>query len=480
MLMLMAAAAAGTPAPAFAQPAATARPAATAPAATAPAAARGGERAELEKIIQRRVLPNGFEVIVVENHAVPLATVEITVRNGAFTQTPEFAGLAHMHEHMFFKANARLSRPDEFIDRASELGATFNAQAQEERVRYYITLPADSVAGGLEMMSWALRSPLYLRQELERERQVVIGEYDRAESSPFFKLTQEMGKTMWGDLWSRKNTIGDREVIATTTPEKMRAIQSRYYVPNNTAVIITGDVDPARVFAHAEQYFGDWKRAPDPFEADPIPPMPALTHDRAVLVEQPVAAVTVFLEWQGPSVRKDPAATYAADVFSDALNDPGSTLQRKLVDTGLWQSLGVNYYTLNQVGPISISGQTTPERLREALAALEAEIGKLASPGYITQDELEAVKAKRTVSSAFGRERASAFGSTIGFWWSVADLEYYMGYIDNMAAQTLDDLRGYARKYIIGKPRVTGVLIHPDARKAIDLTEADLLRRGAQ
>src|SRR5688572_32439124 len=59
------------------------------------------QRAELEKIIKRKVLANGLEVIVVENHGVPLATIEVDVKNGSFTQSPEFAGLAHMYEHMF-------------------------------------------------------------------------------------------------------------------------------------------------------------------------------------------------------------------------------------------------------------------------------------------------------------------------------------------------------------------------------------------
>lgn len=63
------------------------------------------QRAELEKIIHRRVLANGLEVIVVENHGVPIVTAELDVKNGSFAQTPEFAGLAHMYEHMFFRAN---------------------------------------------------------------------------------------------------------------------------------------------------------------------------------------------------------------------------------------------------------------------------------------------------------------------------------------------------------------------------------------
>jgi zinc protease len=437
-----------------------------------------GQRAELEKIIKRRVLANGLEVIVVENHGVPLATVEIDVKNGSFTQSPEYAGLAHMYEHMFFKANEHLPEPDQFIDRAAELGAVFNGRTDEERVAYYMTLPADSLAGGMQAIADALRAPLFLKEEIERERQVVIGEYDRNESNPFFKLQSEIGKKLYPGQWSRKNVIGDRDVILTVTPQKMREIQRKYYVPNNSVLVITGDVNPDSVFALADKTYGDWPKGQDPFVVDPIPTIPAIQKNDALIIEQPVGAVTVMVQWQGPSVRKDPNATYAADVFSDVLNQPNSTLQRRLVDTGLWQSIGVNYYTLDHVGPITISGQTSPDKLKTALAALDAEIQKFTEPGYFSKEELDAVKAQRAVSSAFGRERASGFSQTIGFWWSVADLEYYMGYVDNMAKQSLPDLRGYATKYIVGKPRITGVVIPADARQSISLTPADLLPRG--
>jgi len=82
------------------------------------------------------------------------------------------------------------------------------------------------------------------------------------------------------------------------------------------------------------------------------------------------------------------------------------------------------------------------------------------------------------VSSTFDRERASGFAHTLGFWWSVASLEYYMGYVDNMAAQTVNDLRSYARRYILNKPHVVGVLIAPAARQHLNLTEAELTRAG--
>lgn len=438
------------------------------------------QRAELDKIIKRKVLSNGLEVIVVENHGVPLATVEVDVKNGSFTQSPEFAGLAHMYEHMFFRSNAQYSEPESFVGRAGDLGAVFNGTTAEERVNYYLTVPADSLDAGIRFLAAALISPLFRQDELERERQVVIGEYDRNESSPFFQLNKSMDKLLYPGNFSRKNVIGDRQVILTTTPEKMRIIQRKYYVPNNSALIVSGDVDPQKVFASAERELGSWKRGADPFIADPVPVIPALTKNEGVIVEAGVGAVTVFVQWQGPSVGADPKSTYAADVFSDVLNDPGSNFQQRLVDSGLWQSMGVNYYTLNHIGPITISGQTSPQNLRKAIAALDAEISKFNDPGYFDVGELEAVKAHRAVTSAFDRERASGFAHTLGFWWSVASLEYYMGYVDNMARQTTADLRAYATKYIVAKPHITGVLIDPASRRQLGLTTEELSRGGSE
>ena len=432
------------------------------------------QRAELERRIRRDTLHNGMEIVVVENHGVPLATLEINARNGSFTQSPTYEGLSHLYEHMFFKANASYPQPEQFVQRASELGAVFNGTTTEERVNYYITLPSDSTMPGLSLLAAALRTPLFRSDELERERAVVIGEYDRAESNPFYALTTATGKALWGTAWSRKNPLGERAVILRTTPEQMRTIQHKYYVPNNVALIVTGDVVPDSIFAAAHRLFDDWPRAADPFVTDPIPPVPPLTANKAVIVEQPVSTVLVMLQWQGPGAHADPAATYAADVFSDVLNQPGSRFQRALVDSGIWQSLLVNYYTLNQVGPITISGEVAPDKLRGAIAALDRELGAVVKPGYITTDAVNSVKQKRIVETMESLERASGFAHQLGFWWAVTGMDYFFGYNDMMAKQSPDDLRRYATRYILGKPRVTGVLLSPETRKAIGLTDAEL------
>ncbi|HKH94098.1 MAG TPA: pitrilysin family protein [Gemmatimonadaceae bacterium] len=432
------------------------------------------QRAELEKRIRRDTLPNGLEIIVVENHGVPLATIEAVVRNGSFTQSPSYEGLSHLYEHMFFKANRSYPEPDAFVARASELGAVFNAQTREELVNYYLTVPSDSTAPAVELLATALRTPLFLKEELDRERAVVIGEYDRIESDPYYALTTATGKALWQGAWSRKNPLGERDVILKTTPEQMRTIQRKYYVPNNTALIVSGDVDAAHVFAMVRKSLGDWPRAPDPFASDPIPPVPPLTQNKGVIVEQPVNTVIAVIQWDGPEARADVAATYAADVFSDVLNQPGSRFQRNLVDSGLWQSLIVNYYTLNNVGPITISGEVAPDKLRSSIAALERELVEVVKPGYITKEVVEGVKRTRIVGSMESLERASGFAHQLGFWWAVTGLDYFFGYVDTMARQTPEDLRSYASKYIVGKPRVAGVVLSPETRRTLKLTEAEL------
>jgi zinc protease len=436
------------------------------------------QRAELERHIQRTTLPNGLDVMVVENHGVPLVTIEADVKNGSFTQGPSYEGLSHLYEHMFFKANAAYPTPDEFVARASELGAVFNGTTSEERVNYYLTLPSDSIEGGMKFLAAALITPLFRQDELQREREVVIGEYDRNESNPGFSFSTAMGKALWTTAWSRKNPLGERAVIESTTPVKMRAIQQRYYVPNNTAIIITGDVAPDRAFALARTQFGNWKRGPDPFIVDPIPPIPPLTQDTAVIVEEPIGTVLVMLQWQGPSAKQDPASTYAADVLSDVLNQPGSRFQHRLVDSGLFESIGVNYYTLNHVGPITIEGNTSPQHLHAALAALREEIQKLNDPGYFSAAELDAAKRRRIVGTELGLERASGFAHQLGFWWAVTGLDYFFGYVDTMAQQGPADLQAYAAKYIIGKPHVIGVLLSSGARQALKLTPSSLLDSG--
>lgn len=431
--------------------------------------------AQEELPIHSTTLDNGLDVIVMESHAVPLVTIELDVKNGAYTETPDYNGLSHLYEHMFFKSNRTIPSQEKYLERMNELGASWNGTTSTERVNYYITVGVDSLEPAIQFMEDAIRYPLFEQAELERERPVVLGEYDRNESNPFFHLGRATDTLLWSpEYYSRKNTIGDRQVIITTTQEKMRTIQERFYVPNNTALILSGDITAERGFALAERVFGDWPRGGDPFAA-PIPDPPPLTEPKAVVVEQAVNTVTVSVDWQGPSITRDEEATYVADLLATALANPTSKFYKALVESGLAFGVGFSYFTQMHVGPISIQAQTTPDKALELHRAILSEVEKLDDPGYVTDEELEAAKSQVAVAQVYGREQASSFAHTVGFWWAIAGLDYYLGYVDGMQQVSQDDIAGFARDYMMGKPHVSGVLIDPESRAAINLTASDLL-----
>jgi len=425
--------------------------------------------------ISKKTLANGLDVIVVENHAVPLVTVELDVKNGAFTETPEYDGLSHLYEHMFFKANRTIPNQERYVERLAELGAVWNGTTSEERVNYFVTVGVDSVVPAMQFMEDAIRYPLFKQDELERERPVVLGEFDRGEASPFFHLNRAVQQELWSPgYYSHKNVIGDRTVISTATQEKMQTIQRRYYVPNNTALILSGDLTPERGFALAEQVFGDWPKGDDPF-ATPAPNPPPLTQSKAVIIEKPVNSVTLAIFWQGPSVSGDPGATYAADVFSTVLQNETGRFYKRLVGSGLAFSANLFYYTQDHVGPISVFAQTAPDKLLALRRAILEEIAHFGDSDYVTPEQLAAARNQVAVQGTYEREQPSGLAHTVGFWWAVAGLDYYLGYRPRMQAVTRADIAAYARRYLIGKPHVTGVLIAPAARAGLNLTPDALL-----
>ena len=428
----------------------------------------------VEDNISKAVLANGMEVVVIEDHSLPLVTIEVVVRNGAFTEPPDYNGLSHLYEHMFFKGNEALPDQEAYMARQRELGMRWNGTTSTERVNYFFTLPSDRWNEGMVFMRDAIRYPLFNQEELEKERIVVLDELSRNESNPYFHLRQEVDLELWYEYPSRKNTIGDRDVIASATREQMLVMQGNYYVPNNSAIFVSGNVEPAEVLAKAKELYGDWKKQADPFVANPLPEHPALPEQKVVIVEQPIDTVAVQIAWHGPDTDRDVKATYAADVFSFVLSQQGSSFQKALVDSGITLGAGISYYTQKNVGPISISFQCTPDKLEESLKAVAVEIGKLNNADYYTDEQVAIAKTLLEVDDIYAREKTSAWTHTLTFWWSSAGLDYYLGYVENLRQVERSEMERYVDTYIIGKPHVVGVLMSSETREQYGFEEAQI------
>ena len=419
-----------------------------------------------------KTLDNGLQVLVIEDNSVPLATIEIAVHNGSFTEDSQYNGLSHLYEHMFFKANKDIPSQEAYLQRVHELGISFNGTTGDERVNYFFTLPKGNLDAGLSFMNSAIRYPLFLSEEMKKEDPVVDGEFQRAESNPAFGLFQDFNKNMWGDLVTRKNAIGIHEVILNATPEKMHAIQNKYYYPNNSLLTVAGDVKHDEIFEKVKAVMGDWKPAGfDIFQQYPVPEFKPLTESKTFITISPNAKIPIVtMGWMGPDTRNDVKSTYVADVFSYILSQSSSKFQQQLIDSGLAYQVQFFYQTEKYVGPIQLFVVPNPNKLKECMKKVNDLISEFDRSDFFTDEQLQNAKDQLTIEQTYNSEKTSQFVHLVSYWWASANIDYYTTYTDNLNKVTRQDVVDYVHKYIKGKPMVAGILLSQPMQQELGIT----------
>jgi zinc protease len=412
-------------------------------------------------------LPNGLKVVVIENKKVPLATIEIAVKNGSFTEDSVYNGLSHMFEHMFFKANRDYPTQAQFLKRTQELGAIWNGTTGEERVNYFFTFDTDSLAAGLKFLDAAIRFPVYRIEDMQKERKVVDGEFQRAESDPGFQLDFQLEQILWGDKFTRKNPIGIHDIINTATPEKMMVIKNKYYFPNNSLLTICGDVNHDDAFAKAEAIFGDWvSSGSDPILKYPIPPFKPLAKSQVFVHESTIARTPLMqFDWQGPAFSTDSVAVVAAEVFSTITGMNSSKLQQALVDKGLATSVAVSHDVTRYIGAVEIDVTPNPNKLKECYDELMHQVAMWDRADYFTDEQLKDAKAIMLRRDQYSKEKPSRLPGQLSNAWASTSFNFYTDKIDDYQKVTRDDIKKYLDTYVVGKPMVGGLILSPDLNK---------------
>jgi zinc protease len=423
--------------------------------------------------IEPRVLENGLEVYAIKMPAVPMVTVMIAVKNGAYVETPDLDGLAHLYEHMFFKANAMVPSQTEFLKMLDELGVelgpNMNAYTSTESVRYFFTVQSKFLEQGITFMADAVRTPQFLQEELEKEREVVIGEFDRYEGSPTQVFYQkDILQRLFSQYFSRKNVIGDRQVILSATPEQMKMIQNRFYIPNNSALFVVGDFDEELLWNAIDRSFNDWNRGPDPFESFPIPDHPPLMQTQTFNKEAAVQNVTIIRAYQGPSVTLNDKDTIAFDLLSQMISLESSPWRKELINSGLAASANFFSWSQRHTSPLFFTLDATPENAQKAYVRMHSLISRMAEGGLFTEEQLKIAKTSTEVRSAYDREIAKRYALGLAsIWTSTGSLDYYTNYIDLMKSINLSDIDAALANYLRGAPYIAGALIPPGAPKIV-------------
>lgn len=420
-------------------------------------------------------LSNGLEIITIENGNVPLATIAVAVRNGAFTEPEEFAGLSHLYEHMFFKANEVLSSQEEYMRRVKELGIVFNGYTSDEVVVYFFTLPTKNLEAGMKFMADALRKPLFKEEELVRERPVVLGEFDRNEAEPSFVLRYALDSAMWNPYVSRKQALGQRPVINTATVEKMREIQKKFYMPNNSALIVSGDVAQSEVESLAKKYLGDWEKGEYPFPKFSPPIFPRLK-PQLVVRESKLPDVQLRMLFRGPSIIKDGDDDFAGELITTMISQGNSKFYKKFVDSGLITNGGFGYGQYMNVSPAGFYINVKAENTKKVIDMLKSEIREMSKTGYFSKEEIETAKQIIADSKMFDQDNPQNFNINVtARIWSKSSLKYYDDFSKNVARMNQADISKFVNKYLLNQAFVLGLGCDKDEAAKIGASE-DMLK----
>ncbi|MBQ5998875.1 MAG: insulinase family protein [Treponema sp.] len=438
-------------------------------------------------------LKNGLSLFVAEDHSVPLTYIEIAVRCGAYTQTPETIGLFHLYEHMMFKGNSLYKNAAELDRATSDMGVSDrNGTTNTEYVNYFFTVPSYLTEKGLEFWNAAIRFPNLDEKEFENEKKVVIAEINGKAGEASYKLYRARMDLLFPEKTYTTDGGGTEEHIKNATVQQLREIMKTYYIPNNAALFVAGDVDPVEVHRMVKRIFGSWEKGKDPFEKgmvrhtkEPfskvelrVQPFDKITPDLAV--------VQVF--YRGPDSAYDINDTYTADIFCQALSDPQGIFKTSMVQNPL---LGIpdtsyiygGYPTSKTVGLFSFEATLlNPESDIAERAVYFAELipetmKNIASS--LNSDDYERFKLRIEDSRIIENETAFSLVSSLKYFWLVADEKYYYTYEQNLLSVNNEKLSDFAERYFVGKNPIVTVLVNPSVyekfRKQFERTGFKLL-----
>ncbi|HOX31307.1 MAG TPA: pitrilysin family protein [Spirochaetales bacterium] len=426
-------------------------------------------------------LANGLSLYVYRDAAVPLARVQLAFRAGAVSQGPENAGAFHLYEHFLFRGNG--ARPDQASIKAelARIGASeWNGGTSTDRVSYWISLPSASCADAMAFFADAVTAPIDFSRGLEEEKELVAREIRALAERPDTVYEAAITRRLFAKFPWRRDPAGSEKAVRAATAESLRAIRSAYFVPNNAALFVGGDVEPEAVRAEAERLFGAWKPGPDPWaKALPPHPKPGVARPTWIVFPDPSlpeGVGSVEARYRGPDLGPggDPQASYAADLWSALLSKPDGRFKAELVKNvpKLYgpDSISAAYASQRDGGWLSISAyfvadQSFPavdraRQFKERARGFEMTSMKT-DPAYFSEPDFEAARKRLLDARALALDSMEDAVDGLAFWWASASVEYFLGYPEAIAACGRRELVSFLDAYVMRNLEVVALRMNP-------------------
>jgi zinc protease len=399
-------------------------------------------------------LNNGMEVVVLPDHRAPVVTHMVWYKVGAVDEDPGKSGIAHLFEHVMFKETDDLE-DGEFDSTISRVGGQHNAFTSWDYTAYYQRVAKQHLGKMMELEAERM-TDLIIDEDPEgsfiTERDVVKEERrQRVDNNPGVILQERVLAEFWKDHPYEITVIGRMDEVEALTPQDGIDFYKKYYSPENTILVVAGDVTGDEVRALAEEHYGKIEPSGLVDGTRKWAEVPALTETKELSHSDPKVRQPVWYRYyNGTSQLRDRDFSLALDVGLDVLGGGNTSLlyvalveeQKVAVNAGTFAWTG-----LHDDGPAVIYATPSPGVSMEELEeAVMAEITKLLEAGFSDED-VERVRNSMAASAIYARDNQQSMAQLFGSWMSIGgSIDDLMSYEDDIRAITTEQALSAARQ----------------------------------
>ena len=402
--------------------------------------------------MEKFTLENGLTLLVETMPYLRSASIGVWVKAGSVLETPEENGLSHFMEHMAFKGTQkRTSR--QIAEEMDAVGGHLNAATSKLCTNYYAKVIDEDLPLAADILADIVRNPALDRQEMDKERGVILEEIAMVEDSPEDVVYDVLAEAVFGAQPLGQTILGPSERIAAYQPEDLRAFRARHYGPQNTVVAIAGNVEPQRARALVEEKFGDWRGA----AGEIFPEEVAVDEQRRLFRDKDTEQVHLCVSFRG--VGMGSPLVYPIAVLNNILGGGTSSrlFQRIREELGMAYTVYSGPSNYPHCGEFTIYAATSPKHAHTVLEQIDIEIHKLLDDGF-SEKEFTMAKAQLKGSYVLGLEsaynRMSALGHNQMLLGRVIPPEETIAAIERV---TPEDVRAIAAQMLSG-PRAYAVV----------------------
>lgn len=430
---------------------------------------------ELSINYEKITLDNGLDVIFHVDRSDPVVAVELMVHVGSAREIEGRTGFAHLFEHLLFLESENLGKGglDKMSARIGGSGA--NGSTSQDRTNYLQTVPSDA----LEKMIWAEADKLgwfintVTDPVLAKEKQVVKNEKrQRVDNAPYGFNQQIIDRNLYPKNHPYNwQVIGSLEHLQNATLEDVKNFYKKWYVPNNSTLVLSGDIDVEQAKKWVHKYFDEIPRGEDIPALEKTPGV--VTESRSLYYEDNFARLPqLSMVW--PAVEMYHKDSYAIDILTEYLSSgKEAPLNKVLVDNLKLTSFTFMVNSASEIaGQIQLSIRAfNNTKLDDVKKGIEQAFADFEANG-IPQKDLDRIKARqetnfyRSLSSVLGKGSRLASYNTY-----TNDPGYVTQDIKNTLSVTREDVMNAYNKYIKGKNYIATSFV-PRNGKDLALTGA--------